>query len=1341
MRPVTSPERRDDAPVERSYLSSDGAALRPILFTKSPLLVYASKDLIALVQASSLNLVTTLAFWDAYPSLFGTDTFVQHISVDTARKWIIAAAGTRIAIWALSSLEETKWHVHSNITTNQPVTALECHDGRLFVGSSDGLIAYSSKVLDGLVTWTLIWRAKTSQPDQISLSPSTTLLATRSKNISYVNIWLAASGRLVQRISHPRPLINISWRSPPSNKEEYILYTTTSDSALRIFLPVLDTPRHLQLHATIDPYSFLPSSLATNKGSPVMALHRDSLRAVIGNALREPRDKRTSFGESQRRRLTEVYEEGWDLFARILDDGSIVVQAVANIDRRPPTLLKQFTLLHSLFDPPLESLPTALLLLPSAAQLNLITNPPIVSHSLLPLPFFDAKKDGLRTIAAAPESGKYGHLPITHISRSPEGHAVAVMRRGASEIWKVKKSGDLRLISQFETVNGANILVFHSGESVAVYDPDERALSVQMSSTSPPKLSLPALIDLFLIPPNHDHITCLVGITESFQVLQIHAIHPPDPALVIHSNSSLPNFSKPNMIVPVDPMIWNKTASELLLSVSEEGDLEFWAPEGRTSWKRTGHVATGKKNIIKARCSSAKKTVLVVRRPEGDEVSIWDSKESQFSSGLEHLQIYPTNTPVIDLDWTATPDGQSVLAVGFPSHVLLLYQQRMTYFDQGSGWGVFGRIEIGRITKHPIADSIWISRAQMLTGAGHQMIQARPGFSLQDGTTSRDLFETVARKNGPLPHYHPQMLLQCLLWEKIKIIKQIIGRLARDLKYLTPDERAVYEMEPFPVDAFLWRDTQESLKTSLPNKNSLFDDAVQPDLDDDIDGFSPAVVSKLVADLEETPLQDLGENENEQLLVLLQTTLSLDEHRRALDADGLRYLISIRLFYLINERARIPRSTPSRDGVTEKQRGFRERIRYRDMVWAFHSSTQEVLLNVSTAACGGKMTWNDARALGIFLWLNSLEAVKDQFEVIARNQYMSGEDRDPSACCLFYFALGKVRLVLGLWRQAAWHPDQGVMLKFLANDFDLPRWRTAALKNAFALLGKRRFEMAAAFFLLGGSLRDAANVCLKQMGDFQLAVALARVVEGDNGPVLIELLKTAVIPMAFREGNRWLGSWAFWKLNRRDLSVRILVTPLKEYATMLHVESFESLEAGESNYDDPSLALLFSRLKSMSLQTIKGSNMIPGQQEFDFVLQMARVFCRMGCHPLALDLVADWSFDPPEPMGNWAFGQRRDSSSIGRSTSPRSPSLRRSKSRRHSVIDIDLDIEQDPSDPHMAPAAPSHLTSVPEVPELEIPPPTPTDAANRGRAGFGGLVQTAKRDVQVPEFDMSAFGF
>lgn len=166
-------------------------------------------------------------------------------------------------------------------------------------------------------------------------------------------------------------------------------------------------------------------------------------------------------------------------------------------------------------------------------------------------------------------------------------------------------------------------------------------------------------------------------------------------------------------------------------------------------------------------------------------------------------------------------------------------------------------------------------------------------------------------------------------------------------------------------------------------------------------------------------------------------------------------------------------------------------------------------------------------------------------ETIARNEYLAEDMRDPTACSLFYFALGKVRLVHGLWKQASWHKEQNVMLKFLSNDFSQAKWKTAALKNAYALLARQRFEYAAAFFLLGGSLKDAVSVCIRQLDDFQLAIALARVVEQDESkPILNSILTSTVIPTAFEKGNRWLASWGFWLLHRRDLAVRILVVSL-----------------------------------------------------------------------------------------------------------------------------------------------------------------------------------------------------
>ena len=87
-------------------------------------------------------------------------------------------------------------------------------------------------------------------------------------------------------------------------------------------------------------------------------------------------------------------------------------------------------------------------------------------------------------------------------------------------------------------------------------------------------------------------------------------------------------------------------------------------------------------------------------------------------------------------------------------------------------------------------------------------------------------------------------------------------------------------------------------------------------------------------------------------------------------------------------------------------------------------------------------------------------------------------------------------------------------------------------------------EYAAAFFLLADHLQDAVNVCLNQIRDLQLAVAVARVYGGDQSPVFRRLLEDEILPLAAREGNRWLASWAFWMLGRRDMAVRALIVSL-----------------------------------------------------------------------------------------------------------------------------------------------------------------------------------------------------
>lgn len=74
---------------------------------------------------------------------------------------------------------------------------------------------------------------------------------------------------------------------------------------------------------------------------------------------------------------------------------------------------------------------------------------------------------------------------------------------------------------------------------------------------------------------------------------------------------------------------------------------------------------------------------------------------------------------------------------------------------------------------------------------------------------------------------------------------------------------------------------------------------------------------------------------------------------------------------------------------------------------------------------------------------------------------------DPMDAAVYYIAMKKKNVVWGLFRQVG---DER-KTQFFANNFSEERWRKAALKNAYALLGKQRFFHAVAFFLLAGSLK------------------------------------------------------------------------------------------------------------------------------------------------------------------------------------------------------------------------------------------------------------------------------
>ena len=685
-------------------------------------------------------------------------------------------------------------------------------------------------------------------------------------------------------------------------------------------------------------------------------------------------------------------------------------------------------------------------------------------------------------------------------------------------------------------------------------------------------------------------------------------------------------------MLPVDPAgssdlissTFDAFATDVAISYTRDGILRSWTADvdlqnSSVKWLATSRIETGVDEPFLASGSSIRKTALV--DSSKTRLTIWDMQSGQ----LEHDEQYGALDPIQDLDWSSTPDDQSILAVGFPHKVVILAQMRYDYYDVGPAWAPIRQINLGQSTPHPIGDSTWLGSGSLLVGAGNQLVVYDKQVTSTDDMIldlsvpvhkrgPMDLFNLVTYLNGPLPLFHPQFLSQCILAGKLVQVQKIILNLFKALKFFTDGDDLDSFVSMSPADFYV--PPARVTSAAREEKQSSY---ITSSAANDSEAVSENVATALNEILAKKSVPQVSSKEQIHLANMVECVATVEKHRRSMDENAMRYLLFFRQHMI------------RKNQVPADQAG----ITFREIVWAYHSSSQDILLDLVSRQFHNRMLWKHARESGAFMWMTDPTALKTHFETIARNEYTKTDEKNPIDCSLYYLALKKKSVLLGLWRMASWNREQASTQRLLSNNFSDPRWKTAALKNAYALLGKRRFEYAAAFFLLAGNLQDAVNVCLLQVRDLQLAVAVARVYEGaDKGPVLRSLLEEKVLPQAGLEGNRWLASWACWMLGRREFAVRTLIEPVHK---VLGMEEKPRMQARSWRASDPALVVLYKQLRASSKKegNAKKERLGVGvKMEWDFVMSTARSYRRMCCDLLALDLVRNWEFWPLEDTNN-----------------------------------------------------------------------------------------------------------
>ncbi|KAI4716378.1 hypothetical protein E4T48_07421 [Aureobasidium sp. EXF-10727] len=1117
-------------------------------------------------------------------------------------------------------------------------------------GTDDELLVASDKVLllstqDHTTRWT---RSLPSPVSHATFSPSAALLATTSRHDRLVKVWRRLSFESAifdyAYLAHPDIVTHVEWRT--DSADEDALYTICLDGKLRVWktgLPrqtdVLGLYAELDLIKAVRPlvpsnrrYAFLvPSTVFSDAvahatSTPTLPAERHAVEYLKELANRHPdivvvtddQGHMSAWGLENVgcKKRTSVSDHADFFHATHVENLFFDFSKHARVDEDNARIIN--------FALPGQPGDIALLVHHFDGRLQWYQGS--VHHVFDP----SARKQRMRNLASWT-----GHSSsIKKLIRTANGSAV-ISRTDTDEgvVWKhrgkflVRKSKTKlhEHIHRTALLKDGDFVVLLHHESISLWDarlPNAKEIGRCTYSTSGKPLcllSLPA-------PEDAGHLSYLATVTADMHgVVWELDLASSSPTMTEFCTFQLDQIGNMSYFLPVDPAgsspivsgLFDTFAQDVAVSWTTTGILQTWTAKvdrqnKSVTWLNISTTDTSIQEPSLGSGTSIRKAALVDK--SRSTLTIWDTK----SGRLDYQETFERQT-IQDLDWASTPDNQSILAVGFPHAVFVYTQLRYDYVTERPSWSRIKQINVRHLSPHPIGDSVWLGSGNLVIGAGNQLylsgneVDPQKDLSpdLQSSTphkSSARIQDVVRRLNGPLPVFHPQFISQCILAGKMDIVHQILLNLQKTLKFYTEgddlDSFQGLEVESFMSSAEKYSNSSKQLHKSYSTL----------DMEEESTTVTEEVASSLVSLLSEKSIPQLSSTEQLSLADIIECVGMAEKHRRSIDDNAARYL----LFW----RETVMRSRQSSSSAA---------VTWREMLWAYHSSSQDILVDIVTRQNKGQMTWPHARNTGVFVWLTDREALLQQFEAVARSAYTSTELRDPVNCSLHYLALRKKNVLTGLWRMATWSREQAATMRLLKNDFSDPRWRTAANKNAYALMGKRRFEYAAAFFLLADNLDSAVSVLSNQLGDIQLAIAVARVYGGDDSPSLKKFLNERVLPNAALEGNRCQATWTYWMLGERSLAVRALVSPLHSLLVPPGSPP-DSLKAKSFRNDDPALVVLYQQLREKSLQTLRGALMISGKEEWEFITKTATLLLRMGCDILALDLVRHWEFLHPPPV-------------------------------------------------------------------------------------------------------------
>ncbi|KIW31212.1 uncharacterized protein PV07_02879 [Cladophialophora immunda] len=1143
-------------------------------------------------------------------------------------------------------------------------------------GSSQELLLGGSR----LVLWfipesgspVIAWNQPLAYPTALAyLSPDSSLVASVGQYDRLVKIWRRLSYEVegtrfdVSYLPHPAAVTNLHWRKPWHEEQnlDNLLYTFCSDNHIRAWttfdphaLTVLQLVGEINMNASIQPRRLSANSISTRRYAFIID-SRDFSTATE----KAVQSSTTKTADHALEHLIEIANRSPEICVVLDSLGHMSVWGLENAgykNRMPPSV---FHISHvdgmnihvpQLSDP-LEDYVQFCIFAGGATPSSLS----ILLHSFAgDIDWYDSQITHLFDTAARRDRAEListlaGHgTPVRRIVRNVVGNVVlSSTDDGNTSIWQhegtLSRAPLLRRSSFNVNIEIKDAVILSRGRYAAILSSHglelwdiREAKAKRLGVWTPEGNRFPERITQSRIASERELTSRVIvgyyadGTVEAWELLlpakepgatngyremirslgdvRLHAHNRYNALISVCDNMSTNNR-------PADPREIN--ALGFAAALAKEGTLEMVRSQEEPDSTKP-HLISGaliETNIRQPRAISASGYgKIVVVNDDSTMLSIWDGKTGSWE--YDH-ELDGTDT-VHTFAWAVSPQGLALVAVCFDYHIVILGQVRYAYPGRESAWVDLRHIRIRDYTTHSIGDLCWLRSGDLVVGAGIQLFvfkgyasshhneSAKPLRDVRAKMRNKETFALMAMLNALVPVFHPTFLALLTCIGAVKAAKNVFNHLHRDLKYFSEGDElsSLLNIRPDRITSAANK-SQPVDKPFYTMNGDLNGDTENPRLSD--------YAESLDGNLRRYRLWQLTNDEQTKLVEQVEVVSEIEKHEESVDANGQRYLQAL---YTCGEKG-VPWSA---------------------IAFASLSTSQEVLVDLVTRWYGGKLTWEAAHKSGLFCWLSDVEALRQQMENVGRTEFTRNEDRNPVDCSLYYLSLRKKSVLLGLWRTSIGVREKENTMKLLANNFDDPRWKASALKNAYALLSKRRFHYAAAFFLLADSPWDAINVCIHQLQDLQLAIAIARVYESESSKqssTLTRLLEQTILPLAVdSEQGRWMASWAYAAiLDHKDVAIQVLVHPVHKIVGKPLLDGYEETGmVGSLSYaaNDPLLALLYTQLRAqLAKRNEWRSEVLSARDEWSFVMRCVRQYLHMGCDVLALSLVRDWEFIAESP--------------------------------------------------------------------------------------------------------------